>query len=373
MLSSAQEVTRAVPAVPGGRLMGYAVEFRRDPLGLFQRAREYGDVVRLRFGPVPVYLLNSPGAIRQALVSQAGKLDKGISFGRVKRLISDGLVLSDGDLHQRQRRLLQSAFHSTRMAPYAGIMREVAVPRINAWQDGATLALDREMRSITLTVVTRALLSGDVGTEVTGEMERLWHVLLAGLMPSGVMAQVPFLGRIPSRSNLRFNRAGRRLGAILADIIEQYRAADGDHGDLMSILLHARDDETGTGMTGSQLREEATTLVIAGSETTGNTLAWACYLLTQHPEVQERVQREADLVLAGEDADSSPAAHRCASCAASSRPATQPDPPLPRPGRQRPRHRRAARPPLARHRADPGRGPQPPHGPQAHNLDRHRP
>lgn len=247
------------------------------------------------------------------------------------------------------------------------------MPRINAWQDGATLALDREMRSITLTVVTRALLSGDVGTEVTGEMERLLHVLLAGLMPSGVMAQVPFLGRIPSRSNLRFNRAGRRLGAILADIIEQYHAADGDHGDLMSILLHARDDETGTGMTDSQLPEEATTLVIAGSETTGNTLAWACYLLTQHPEVQERVQQEADLVLAGEDADSSPAAHRCASCAASSRPATQPDPPLPRPGRQRPRHRRAARPPRARHRADPGRGPQPPHGPQAHNLDRHRP
>ena len=177
------------------------------------------------------------------------------------------------------------------------------MPRINAWQDGATLALDRELRLITLTVVTRALLSGDVGTEVTGEMERLLHVLLAGLMPSGVMAQVPFLGRIPSRSNLRFNRAGRRLGAILADIIEQYHAADGDHGDLMSILLHARDDETGTGMTGSQLREEATTLVIAGSETTGNTLAWACYLLTQHPEVQARVQREADLVLAGEDAD----------------------------------------------------------------------
>ncbi len=165
------------------------------------------------------------------------------------------------------------------------------MPRINAWQDGATLALDREMRSITLTVVTQALLSGDVGTEVTGEMERLLHVLLAGLMPSGVMAQVPFLGRIPSRSNLRFNRAGRRLGAILADIIEQYHAADGDHGDLMSILLHARDDETGTGMTDSQLREEATTLVIAGSETTGNTLAWACYLLTHHPRSKNACSR----------------------------------------------------------------------------------
>ncbi len=70
----------------------------------------------------------------------------------------------------------------------------------------------------------------------------------------------------------------------------------------MSILLHARDDETGTGMTDKQLRDEATTLVIAGSETTGNTIAWACYLLTQHPEIQERLQREVDLVLAAGDA-----------------------------------------------------------------------
>jgi cytochrome P450 len=133
MPTSTQEVTRAVPEVPGaGRLMGHAVEFRSDPLGLFQRARKYGDVVRLRFGPVPIYLLNSPGAIRQALVSQAKKLDKGISFGRVKRLIGNGLVLSDGDFHQRQRRLMQPAFHRTHIARYADIMRDVAVPRIEA-------------------------------------------------------------------------------------------------------------------------------------------------------------------------------------------------------------------------------------------------
>jgi cytochrome P450 len=76
-----------------------------------------------------------------------------------------------------------------------------------------------------------------------------------------------------------------------------------DHGDLISILMRARDDDTGAGMTGRQLRDEATTLVIAGSETTGNTIAWACYLLARHPEVQQRLQDEADLVLDGADAD----------------------------------------------------------------------
>jgi hypothetical protein len=107
---------------------------------------------------------------------------------------------------------------------------------------------------------------------------------------------------VPTRSNRRFTVAARRLRAMLADIIDGYRAAGIDHGDLMSILMRASDDETGTGMSGRQLRDEATTLVIAGSETTGNTIAWACYLLATHPQAQERLQAEVDLVLAGTDA-----------------------------------------------------------------------
>jgi cyclooctatin synthase len=304
MSVSAEEIAREVPEVPGGRRrLGHALEFRRDPLRLFQRVREYGDVVRIRFGPAPVYILNSPDAIRQALVNEARKLEKGIQFGRARRLIGNGLVLSDGGFHQRQRRLMQPAFHRAEIARYTGTMRDVAVPRIEGWRDGATLAFDREMRSITLTVVTRALLSSDMGAGDISEIERLLRILLAELMPKGIMAQLPVVGRIPSRSNMRFNAANRRLGTMLADIIEGYREADGDRDDLMSILLHAHDDETGTGMTDQQLRDEATTLVIAGSETAGNTIAWACYLLTQHPAIQDRVQREVDQVLAGHDAD----------------------------------------------------------------------
>jgi len=89
---------------------------------------------------------------------------------------------------------------------------------------------------------------------------------------------------------------------MLTGIIDGYRAAGADRGDLMSILMSARDDETGTEMTGKQLRDEARTLVMAGPETTGNTIAWACYLLTQHRHLQKRLQHEVDLVLAGHDA-----------------------------------------------------------------------
>ena len=154
------EVTREVPVMPGGqRFLGHAREFGRDPLALFQRAREHGDVVRIRFGPFCFYVLNSPSAIRQALVGEARTLGKGLNFGRAKRLIGNGLLMSEGENHHRQRRLMQPAFHRAEIARHVATMREVAVPRISAWPDGGTLALDREMRSITLTVLTRTLLS----------------------------------------------------------------------------------------------------------------------------------------------------------------------------------------------------------------------
>jgi cytochrome P450 len=310
MTAASEEVTRDVPTMPGGNLLlGHALEFGRDPLALFQQAREHGDVVRIRFGPFRVYVLNSPGAIRQALVGEARKLSKGLNFGRTKRLIGGGLVMAEGEDHQRQRRLMQPAFHRAEIARYAGTMRDVAVPRISAWPDGGTLAFDREMRSITLTVLTRTLLSSDIGADAIDEIERLLRVLLSELVTQGISANVPGLAWVPTRSNRRFSAANRRLRALLTDVIDGYRSRGvgtgdrEDHGDLISILMRAHDDDTGAGMTNEQLRDEATTLVIAGSETTGNTIAWACYLLAQHPQIQERLQEEADLVLAGADAD----------------------------------------------------------------------
>ena len=295
--------TRAVPLLPGGRpLLGHALEFGRDPLALLQRAREHGDVVHVRFGPFHIYLLNSPDAIRQALVGQARKLEKGLNFGRAKRLIGNGLVMSEGESHRRQRRLMQPAFHRAEIARYLDTMREVAVPRISAWPAGGTLAFDRELRSITLTVLTRTLLSSDIGREAVDEIERLLRVLLSELMAQGITANVPGLAWVPTRSNRRFSAASRRLRTMLTNIIDEYRATGTDRDDLISILLRASDDETGTGMTSRQLRDEATTLVIAGSETTGNSIAWACYLLATHPQAQERLQAEVDEVLAGADA-----------------------------------------------------------------------
>ena len=118
---------------------------------------------------------------------------------------------------------MQPAFHRAEIARYMATMRDVAVPRISSWPDGRTLAFDREMLSITLTVLTRTLLSSDIGADTIDEIERLLQVLLSELV------------------------ANRRLRTLLTGIIGGYRRAGADHGDLISILMRARDDYTGAG------------------------------------------------------------------------------------------------------------------------------
>jgi len=146
------------------------------------------------------------------------------------------------------------------------------------------------------------LLSSDVGSEAIDEIERLLRVLLSELVARGITANVPGLGWVPNPVQPAVRRGPRRLNALLADIIDGYRATGAEHDGLVSIFMNARDDDTGAGMSGRQLRDEATTLVIAGSETTGNTIAWACYLLATHPELAAALYDEVREVLAGDDA-----------------------------------------------------------------------
>ena len=191
----------------GGRLLGHALEFGRDPLALLQRAREHGDVVRLRFGPFHLYVLNSPDAIRQALVGQARKLEKGLSFGRAKRLIGNGLVMSEGEDHRRQRRLMQPAFHS-RGSPATRHHVRCRGAAHQRMADGGTLAFDRD--AVTLTVLTRTLLQADIGSEAV-DVERLLRVLLA----HGPGAPT----NVPGAADPRFARTAVPIGSV-----------DGQHG-----------------------------------------------------------------------------------------------------------------------------------------------
>jgi len=257
---------------------------QRDAVRFLTRLqREYGDVVHFTFGPQHLYFFNHPDAIREVLVVQARSFEKGFALKRAKLILGEGLLTSEGDLHKRQRRLAQPAFHRERIDRYAAVMVDRATRMSESWRDGQEVDIHHEMMRLTLAIVAKTLFDADVDREAD-EIGRA----LTELMQMFPMLLNPFaeiLRRLPFPQTFRFNRALKRLDQTIYAIINERRAGGEDRGDLLSMLLLAQDVEgDGGSMTDRQLRDETMTLFLAGHETTANALAWTWYLLALHPE-----------------------------------------------------------------------------------------
>jgi cytochrome P450 len=288
-----------VPGPEGNRFFGPIVfESRRDPLGFMTRlARDYGDVSSFRVGLERVFFINHPDYIREALVNHYGSFIKGRGGRRAKQLLGNGLLLSEGELHRRQRRLAQPAFHRQRIASYADVMADYAARFSARWRERETLEVSQEMLRLTLAIVGKTLFSADVESksdEVGQAMMAATYQFRAFKLPlSGLFERLP-LPRV-----MRFRRGQVRLRRIIQRIIAKRRQSGEDTGDLLSMLLLAEDDGAGGGaMTPLQVWDEALTLFIAGYDTMSTTLMWTWYLLSQHKEVEERLHAEVDAALA---------------------------------------------------------------------------
>ena len=278
--------------LPGGALRA----LQRDPIGFLTRmARTYGDASHWHFGPQHFYFFNHPDLIREVLVTSARSFMKGRALQRAKIFLGDGLLTSEGELHRRQRRLVQPAFHRDRIDRYAAIMVEYGRRARERWRDGEELDVAHEMMRLTLSIVGKTLFDAEVEQEAN-EVGRA----LTDLMDLFTVLLSPFAGilqRLPLPSTRRFRKAMRRLDATIYRIIEERRAAGEDRGDLLSMLLLAQDEEEDSGgMSDLQVRDEAMTLFLAGHETTSNALSWTWYLLSRNPEVERALHEEVDRV-----------------------------------------------------------------------------
>ena len=276
--------------------------------GLHER---HGDLVHFRIGPQHVYVVLRADLIRQVLVTHQKSFKKGPGFERARIVLGNGLLTSEGDFHLRQRRMLQPAFHRRRVASYAAVMVDEADRIDAAWREGELRDVAADMSELALRVVSRALFGAeldddarDIGRAVA-EVGEFFDYLTVALLP--VLLRTP-LPRIR-----RFRAGIEQLERSTARVIADRRAqTDGGDGDLLAILLAARDVEgDGTGMSDTQIRDEALTLITAGHETTANGLSWTWYTLAQHPQVEARFHDElAEMVgeraLVAEDAAALP-------------------------------------------------------------------
>lgn len=287
------------PSSLGKPFIGHLLEFRRNPPKFLSRlAREFGDIVHFKLGPQDMYLLNHPDYVRDVLVTHNRNFVKSRGLVMAKKFLGESLLTSEGEFHRRQRRLAQPAFHRQRINAYADAMTDYASRTRERWRDDETLDIWQEMMRLALSIVGKTLFDADVEAEAPQIGKALTDVMQLFERITNPFASL--LDKLPLPGNIRWLKAKQRLDSTIYRIINERRASGEDRGDLLSMLLFAHDEEgDGGGMTDEQLRDEAMTLFVAGHETTANALTWTWYLLSQHPEVEAKLHREIDTVLAG--------------------------------------------------------------------------
>lgn len=267
-------------------------------LGFIERMRDYGDIVRMRFFYLTVHFLYDPEHIEYVLSTNARNFIKSRSLRTpfFKRLVGNGLLTSEGEEWKRQRRLAQPAFHRQRISAYGEVMVEYTERMISGWSHNEVRDIHRDMMRLTLEIVVKTLFDADI----SGDADKVARVLSMMVKPFASQATLKWIAdnRLPTPTHRRFNAAAREIDEIVYRLIAERRASGYDRGDLLSMLVAAR-DEDGSQMNDLQLRDEVMTLFLAGHETTALTLSWAWYLLAQNPEVEKAFHAELDQVLGG--------------------------------------------------------------------------
>ncbi|HEV3203847.1 MAG TPA: cytochrome P450 [Gemmataceae bacterium] len=291
--------TAVLPRGPKGNFIsGNLPAFQKDWLGFVtQVAREYGDIVKLRFGPKPVVLLSHPDYVEYVLVTNNRNFTKDFTLRLYKVILGNGLLTSDGDFWLRQRRMIQPVFQKQRIASFGTTMVAFTQRMLANWQDGAVMDLHSRFMQLALEIAAKTLFDADVTAEARDVGEALETALWSINNRFNSLFWLP--AWLPTPNNLQLRRAVRRLDDILYRIIDLRRKSGEDRGDLLSLLLHAKDEDDGSRMTDRQLRDEAMTLFLAGHETTALALSWTWYLLGQHPHVVAELEAELESVLGG--------------------------------------------------------------------------
>lgn len=254
----------------------------RDPLRFFQSiTSQYGDIVCYRPAPEPAYLLNHPDYIRHVLVDNNRNYSKATYSNMLfSKVVGEGLNTSEGEAWRSQRRMMQPAFHHTRIEQLDGMIVEAAQSMLDHWQrpfeSNQPIDIAREMAALTLTVTTRSLFGVDLGDEVREVGEIINRAANFFEKPS----------------NPRIVQSRQEFGVVVDRIVQQRKRNFKDGGDLLSSMILARDEKTGAGMDDEQLRNQVMTLLLAGYETTASMLTWTWYLLSQNAWAVERLRKE---------------------------------------------------------------------------------
>jgi len=290
--------TKIIPGPRGLPLLGVMPEMVSDMLGLFTKtAREYGGITQFKLLNKSYFLITDPDYVKYILQDNYKKYIRGRSVETGRVLLGNGLPLIDGDFWLRERRLLQPAFHRERLQKLITTAGNVIDSFLQPWtqkvKDHQMLDMDDEMMRLTLTVIIKSMFSADLDDKIMG-LSHAFNVASKFMLWRSQQMWAPPLS-VPIPRNVEYNRAFKVLNETIYPLIADARKNPKD--DLLGMMLEMRDVETGEGMTDQQARDEVVTIFFAGHETTAASMTWAFYLLSQHPEIEQRLRAEVKSVL----------------------------------------------------------------------------
>ena len=270
---------------------------QKDQLGFVrQLADEFGGVAQVKLLWFDMFFINEPALMRALLINHSHQMHRDPFVSNVfKRFMGNGVFIAEGDIWRQQRKLVQPAFHAMRIRQYTDVMASYTRQMVARWSSGKVLAIDNELTQLTLRIIAKTMYDVDVDeqTAVLGQLMKEVLTVAEAQLKSSFVPPV----WLPTPLNRRQQKAKQAVRAFLLDIIRQRQADEEDRGDLLSMLLQVQ-DEAGQPMPEQQVLDECLTLFVAGHETTAAALTWTWYLLTQHPEVAQRLQGEITAVLA---------------------------------------------------------------------------
>ncbi|HEY8034002.1 MAG TPA: cytochrome P450 [Methylobacter sp.] len=294
---------KPIPKIKGEFILGNLRQMKANPFqALCDWQRDYGDLVSFRLAIRHFYLISHPKLIEQALIKQSDIFVKMYDPKKPTGLalvLGQGLVTSQGELWQRQRRLMQPVFQRSNLASLHSQIVAAGNNLLARWRllgDGAQVNLADEMMQVTLEVITQTMFS----TSVLDKIEHIAPALdtLLRYAAKSVMNPLRMPLSIPTQANREFNAAIAVLDDVIYGLIGQRRNQAAAHNDLLDMLLNAS-DENGELMSDKQVRDEVITIFTAGHETTANLLTWTLYLLARHPDVLAKLRHELDTLLQG--------------------------------------------------------------------------
>ena len=298
---------QAVPVLRGRAFFGSLREFGRDPLAVLDSGwKQLGDLFAVRLGPRTLYAVSSPELAQAVLIEGQRTYQRSQTFEGgtpLTYVLGLSVLTTDGDTWLMKRRLMQPIFHRQRIQAMGAQMAAAGERLLESWDRqpaGATINLGREMKVVTLDIINRTMFSSDVlpAVDKIGATVDVGLSYIAGRLRSPLRVPASW----PTPGNRRFKQSQAALDAYLYGIIRGRRASGAHPGDLLDMLLEARDQDTGLGMDDLEVRNEVASIYGAGHETTAVALTWTWYALNQHPEVLCRLQQEVDTVLAGRPA-----------------------------------------------------------------------